>query len=118
VEGRQAKQLTTGMLLVTIGLIFLGEQLQPGSAWDIGRLWPVIIIVIGLGRFLSPRERSRGSGVWFLLIGVLFLMNNYHVMRLRQSWPLFIVAGGVSILMGWRTEGRVDRSSGGETDGR
>jgi len=99
VDGRQAKQLTTGILLVTIGLIFLGERLEPGTAWDFGRLWPVILLVVGLGRFLSPHEGRPSGGIWFLFLGVLFLMNNYRVMSLRQSWPLFIVAAGVSILL-------------------
>jgi hypothetical protein len=114
VEGRQAKQVTTGVLLVTIGLIFLGEQLQPGAAWDFGRLWPVVLIVIGLGRLASTSERRRGGAFWFLFLGGLFLLNNYHVLRIRESWPLFIVAGGISILMGARST----RRQNGTLDGR
>jgi hypothetical protein len=35
-----------------------------------------------------------------MFVGALFLADTFHVLSLSQSWPLFIVAGGVSILLG------------------
>jgi hypothetical protein len=91
--------LTTGVLVIAIGVLLLAGQLDAG--WHFGRLWPVILIVIGLGRYLSIGEDGRrGSGFWLLLLGGIFLLNNFRILMLHDSWPLFIVAAGVSIILG------------------
>ena len=65
-------------------------------------------IVLGIGRVLAADDEERrrhgrfGGGLWLIFVGVLFLMHNYGVLTIAQSWPLFIVAGGVSILLGRR----------------
>ena len=97
-ESKQASQFTTGLVVIAIGLMLLAGQVDSLWAWDIGRLWPVIFLVIGVGRFLNTDRRGRGGGVWFLFLGVLFLMHTYDYFRLRDSWPLFIVAAGVSMM--------------------
>lgn len=48
-------------IILTIGILFLLNELTVWS-WDIGRLWPIILIVLGLA-FLSGR-RSRFMGMW------------------------------------------------------
>jgi hypothetical protein len=35
-----------------------------------------------------------------MFLGSLFLAHTFRVLTLDRSWPLFIVAGGVSILLG------------------
>jgi hypothetical protein len=96
-DTRQASQLTTGILIVAIGLLLLAGQLDIG--WHFGRLWPVIFIVLGFGRYASTeKDGRRGSGGWFLFLGVLFLLHTFEILMLNDSWPLFIVAAGVSIM--------------------
>ena len=58
----------------------------------------------GIAAFTQAFDRRHGGfgGLWFVFVGVLFLMHNYGVMTIAQSWPLFIVAGGGSILLGRR----------------
>ena len=100
----------TGVLLITIGLIFFAERQGYGSFQN---LWPLILIISGVAKILFPRDRtvqagvvigrrncqeSRYSGTWLILVGGIFLMNQNHILSLRQSWPLFIVAAGVGIL--------------------
>ncbi len=68
---------------------------------DIGRLWPVLLIILGVGRFTAPREDgTHRNGLWLVFIGGLFLLNNYDIFVLHDSWPLFIVAGGLSLAFG------------------
>ena len=92
-------------MLITIGLVFFLGQIN--SEWHyalrISRLWPVILLVMGLGRMLLPegdpaKGETRASGIWMIVIGVLFLLNNYRVLTLGKSWPLFIVLAGLSIM--------------------
>lgn len=96
-DNKQASQFTTGVLVISVGVLLLAGQLDAG--WHFGRLWPVILIVIGLGRYLSTGDDGRrGDGFWFLLIGGMFLLNNYRVLMLHDSWPLFIIAAGVLMI--------------------
>jgi hypothetical protein len=103
-DRRQTSQLLTGVVLVTVGLLFLGDQLDWFPHYHFDRLWPVILVVLGIGMLLSPRcgGRESNGGVWVLLVGVLFLLQNFHVMSFAQSWPLFVVAAGLLILFGRR----------------
>ena len=98
---QQTSQVTTGLLLIALGLIFLAQRLNLLPGLDLPRLWPVFLIILGLGKFLAPRDDGRhGSGAWMIFLGTLFLLHTYQILRLSDSWPLFIVAGGVSILFG------------------
>ena len=106
----------TGVLLITIGLLFMADR-QGYASFD--RLWPVILIVLGAISLLFPRERvmhvgvvtgRRGAarrvrsrfsgGLWLIFIGGLFLANQNHWLSIRESWPLFIVAGGLAMIAG------------------
>ena len=113
-DNRQASQLTTGVLVIAIGVLLLAGQLDVG--FHFGRLWPVVLIVIGLGRYLGTGDDGRrGSGFWFLFLGAIFLLNNYRVLMLHDSWPLFIVAAGVAIILG---HGRDRRRRGSGSSAR
>jgi hypothetical protein len=100
-SSRQGSQLVFGIVLIALGLIFLGERQHLVPIVDIGRLWPVLLIILGAGRFTAPREDgSHRNGLWLVFIGGLFLLNNYNIFPLQESWPLFIVAGGLSLAFG------------------
>lgn len=47
--------LTVGLILISLGVIFLLENLYaPFSAWRlIARYWPVILIIIGLNKVFT-----------------------------------------------------------------
>jgi hypothetical protein len=106
VDSKQVSQATTGLIIVVVGLVLLGGQFRMGL--DFGRLWPLVLIVIGIGRFLTTTpDGRRGNGAWLLFIGVLFLLNNFRILGLGDSWPLFIVAAGLSIMFGRRGERKV-----------
>jgi hypothetical protein len=110
VDSKRTSQATTGIVLIVIGLILLGRMLHFGP--DLGGLWPLILIVVGASRFLTvDADGHRGNGAWLLLIGGLFLLNNLRILGFGDSWPLLIVAVGISIVFGrGRDHGR--RSDG------
>jgi LiaF transmembrane domain len=111
----RSSDVTTGLIMITIGLIFLGERLAVVPPLDVARLWPLLLVVIGVVRMAAPRHavpdpvtgrvslacRLR-AGFWLIFVGVFFLLDNYHVLAIDQLWPLFIVAGGVWMLIGRR----------------
>jgi hypothetical protein len=95
VEPKQASQVTTGMLIIVVGLVLLGGQLRVGL--DFSRLWPLVFIVLGIGRYLG-RGDGKGRGGWFFFLGAIFLLHTFRILDLGDSWPLFIVAAGVSMM--------------------
>lgn len=87
-----------GVILIVVGLLFLAGNYDVGIDINFGRMWPLILIVIGLAKMVFPEGESRLGGLPLVGVGGIFLAHNYDVMRIQQSWPLFIVAAGLSIL--------------------
>jgi phage shock protein C len=48
---RQKGSLIGGLVLITLGILFLADEFFPN--FDFGDLWPVIIIVIGVGLLIN-----------------------------------------------------------------
>jgi hypothetical protein len=93
------------ILLITIGLIFLGNNLGliPGEGWEtIWRLWPVLFIIAGLNDLV----RRQGIAWPILLIGagVFLLLNNFGPQvwiswtQLIQLWPILLIAAGIDLV--------------------
>lgn len=94
------KDLVTGVLLIGVGLIFLASNLDMTPELNWGRMWPLILVVIGIGKIIAPDQEGRSGGLTLLLIAGIFLAHNYRVLSLHDSWPLFIVIAGLSVLFG------------------
>ena len=104
-DRQRRSQVASGVLLIVVGLTFLAGQMgwPVARALDFGRIWPVLFVVLGVGRVLVPADSGTGgrtSGLWLIFVGVVFLLHNYEVLSLAQSWPLFIVLAGASLLLG------------------
>jgi hypothetical protein len=110
------REAMTGLLLIGVGGLVLAGNLDLGPDLSIGRLWPVILIALGAGRMLFPDGGSRLSGLPLVLVGSIFLAHNYRVIHLQQSWPLFIVAAGISILCSalWEAPSKAGGKNGGQ----
>lgn len=96
------KDLVSGVLLIGIGLIFLASNLGTLPEANVARMWPLVLVVIGLYKILVPGDDGLWGGVSLLLIAGIFLAHNYRVMRIHDSWPLFIVVAGLSVMFGSR----------------
>jgi len=127
-RGRRSSQALTGVLLIVLGGLFLIDRMGDQWGWHLSfhHLWPVLLIVAGLGVMFSHQDseikattapdgtvlhdqkvsgRRYGDGFFLTLVGVLMLAHMNRWMLLSQSWPLFIVAAGVSMIFG-RGRGR------------
>ena len=96
---REASHVTFGMLLIALGLLMLSNELHLESIGGARRMWPIVFVILGVGNFLKGAGHY-GYGVWFLFLAGIFFMHTLNVLRLGASWPLFIVAFGVSLLFG------------------
>jgi hypothetical protein len=106
---------TTGIVLIGIGVIFLLQTMGVFS-FSVDRFWPLLLIALGvwlLGRRLGwfgsvpvPRydfRRHRAMGfmgpVMLITIGVLSLSENVGGPSWDRTWPVLLLAGGLTQLM-------------------
>lgn len=87
-------------IIIGLAIIALGVALFVGQTGILGwqlrwSFWPVFLIVVGLARFSQPRPDGTRHGGWIMVIGGWLLLNEMRVLRIRDSWPLLLVALGI-----------------------
>ncbi len=109
-ERRQARfnnpsrHLFSGFVFLAIGLVFLLGNMGFLNVHSILRFWPVILIAGGILKMVESRDEYRtGSGVFWIVVGLLFLMGNFNILRIafRDLWPVVLI--GLGVLMLWRS---------------
>jgi predicted membrane protein len=92
-----------GLLLIGGGLLFLLRNLGIVYFDNVGQFWPVILIVIGGSKLVSPRGvHEVTTGLIMGGIGTLFLLRNLGFLYGNvwgYIWPAFFIAVGISMLM-------------------
>jgi predicted membrane protein len=103
-----------GLIIIALGVILLLDRQGVIDARTILRYWPAALIAIGLARlFQADRQRGRGWGLVLAAAGTILLLNELDVthLRVRDVWPLFLIAAGVVML--WHAiEGRQELPPG------
>jgi hypothetical protein len=91
-------RLVWGLCLIALGGAFLLDRFGMIHIPDLGRLWPVVLIVIGVTRLVGRRP---GSGLTLLLMGGWFLACGFEWLGFtwENSWPLILVAVGAGIII-------------------
>lgn len=113
------RRLPTGALwLIGLGLLFLVGNtglfhLVPGRLFG-----PLILIGLGVWSFVHRMTstgqslendgtaeyrwrlgRSLNGAVWFVLVGVIWLLDVLHILRWGSSWPLLLIACGILLIL-------------------
>ena len=106
-SGVDAGKLVTGLVLLTIGGIFLADRFFWLDSRELFLLCPLWGNGFGVLRVLFQcRGRGRLGGFWPILIGGVFLLDTMRVMDLHDSWPLFIVGAGMLLVLRSASAGR------------
>ncbi len=99
-----APRLILGLGIITLGALFLLGNLDIIDAHDYLRLWPGILIVIGIAYIIQCRTGSgRIWGIILTFIGAAMLLDRLYFIHfsLWDYWPLILVfIGGTMILRG------------------
>lgn len=104
---RQRRKFNAGILVglavIIAGAIMLLENLDMGFGIHALDYWPVILILIGLGKILDCRKP--GCIYWglvFIGIGTLFQLNNLGIINFwfDDLWPILIILAGIAIIRG------------------
>lgn len=94
-------RLIIGLVIIAVGAIALSMNLGYDVDIDLWDYWPLILVLIGLSRIFQPPEyRNLWFGLIFTVVGILFLLDNFYLIRFgfRELWPIVIILIGVAIL--------------------
>lgn len=88
-----------GGLIVFVGIVLLLDQM--GIGYGIGRLWPLVIVCLGIYMIIS-NYKNLTTGLFVLVTGILLQLSALDVLpfSIWNLWPLFIIFAGVSVLIG------------------
>jgi len=101
-DERRASGLIGGAILLSIGALFLLQNLgvvHAGRIWD---YWPMLLVWTGLARLVTPsRRRHFAAGAVILLLGVFFQLDRLGIVwvRARDFWPALLVAAGLALIV-------------------
>ncbi len=90
-----------GLVIICAGILFLLENLGVAVGIDMWDFWPVALILIGLSHISKPSETRKGfSGAIFIIVGVLFLLNNLDIIvfDIGTLWPIIVILIGIAII--------------------
>jgi hypothetical protein len=97
-QQRNTSGLVFGVIIMLLGATLFLDRTGVIDAFDYAPFWPVVVITIGLAKLSHRRADGRRHGGWWVVFGAAMLLNEMHVLRGRDAWPLFMVAFGVSIV--------------------
>jgi predicted membrane protein len=101
-HSRSHSHAVWGIIVLLVGMLFLLQNLGYFYIGDFFRLWPVILVALGIARILD--SRSLGSLLWggtLAVAGAVLLANNlgfipwdlWHIF-----WPVLLICWGAAIL--------------------
>jgi Domain of unknown function (DUF5668) len=107
---RYRGSLVGPIILITIGVVFLLSNMGylSGDVWNfILRLWPLILVAIGLDNVLQGRGVT--GPLLFIGLGIIILLNNLGLTDwniwdlLLRLWPVILIAIGLDIVLARRS---------------
>jgi predicted membrane protein len=100
-------RMVIGIGFVLFGGLLLLDRLDILNAAYVLRLWPVILIAIGLQQFFNPRTGPTGermfplNAVIWMAIGGVLLLESLRIVRAsiwELFWPAVLIAVGVRLM--------------------
>ena len=98
-----APRLFFGLVVITLGLIALLDNLGVIDVRDPFRFWPLGLIALGFARLLRPAgSPGRWTGGLLVVVGGWILLHNLNVIAwsLFAFWPILLVLVGARLVWG------------------
>lgn len=96
------RQLMWGLVLVCIGVTIFLDQIDVIDVQEIWHYWPLLMVIFGINKMVGyPTAKHFSSGLWMVFTGLWLFAVLEHLfgLTLHNSWPFFIIAGGVSMIV-------------------
>jgi hypothetical protein len=93
-----------GSFLVLAGGVLLLENFGVIDIGPVWRVWPLILVGLGVARIReAASRRDQGVGLWLLLLGLWFTVSTLNIggLTFGDTWPVVFIAAGLSIL--WKS---------------
>jgi predicted membrane protein len=83
-----------------MGTLFLLDHMGIINANAIWNYWPLILILVGLGKVIS--EGKRVPGFVLILVGAFFLLQHlgYRMFTWDTMWPAILIFAGIAMIWG------------------
>lgn len=84
-----------GGVLISLGLLFLLMNVGIVERFHFWEFWPVVLMIIGINKFLQPYHRA--EGFWMIALGVWFLVWTLNLggLGFGDTWPAVLIALGI-----------------------
>jgi predicted membrane protein len=94
-------RLVLGSGVLLLGLLLTLDNFGLLEARQFIRLWPVVLIGLGLAKLSRGwNAATRPGGLFLVFLGSGLLLVNLQVLEGRQVFSLFLVVGGASMIWG------------------
>jgi hypothetical protein len=100
-RARVTPQLVLGLGVIAFGLILTLDNLAIVDGRQFTRLWPVVLIALGVSQLTQPRKDARMLvGLPWVLIGTLLLLRNVGLLHVHigDLWPIVLVLIGAHLV--------------------
>lgn len=97
-RARTSGGLVAGLILIGLGLLFLGEELRWLEAEAAWRFWPLVLVALGIAKLArASGADQRKGGLVLVMIGGWLLVNTFELFDLDwgTSWPLLLIGFGL-----------------------
>ena len=97
-----SSQTLIGAAIVVIGASLLLDNLGILDSGDVLRLWPAILVAVGLRDLFVANDSSRAMrGTLLVAFGALLLLNTFEVFdfSIIGLWPLLLILFGAQMLV-------------------
>ena len=104
-QDRRLPRLFWGVLLIGLGAALLIDNFTEVvyvSGRDVVHWWPMILILVGVGKMTGAVGR-RGGGFGLVVLGSWFLLNTMTAWDYRETWPVIIMFWGLKMI--WHSLG-------------
>jgi hypothetical protein len=98
---RLSPQLIIGLLVISVGVVFMLDELGITPAVTYLRYWPSVFIVIGVLKMLQSRDGGGAlTGLIFTVVGVWLQAEELNLIHLRlwDVWPVALVLFGAYLV--------------------
>ena len=102
-------RFTWGIIFLIVGACLLAANLGVDIPRHLWNYWPFLLMILGVVQMAWPgRIYERLGGYWLLVVGAWGAISMYQLFGLNwgNSWPIFIIALGLRVIIGglfrWR----------------
>jgi hypothetical protein len=96
------RQVMWGLALICFGVVVMLDRMDIVEVHDLWHYWPLAMVVFGVNKMIGyPTAKHFTSGLWTVFMGLwLFaVFNNEFGLTFRNSWPLPIIACGITMVL-------------------